>query len=131
VYLLLDSLQVAPCSSHIRLAKNHSVQMSTQCGWSAIQISLSLLNNTALKSRFGGADCHLCTWLGLTLSWYCAAMYDDRSVRSHVRRARDLISTASIHSSLSTALASEYEAKQADATGETPLLIPLQFLPNS
>ncbi|CAK9881826.1 unnamed protein product [Sphagnum jensenii] len=45
------------------------------------------------------------------------AMYDDRSVRSHVRRARDLISTASIHSSLSTALASEYEAKQADATG--------------
>ncbi|KAH9555476.1 hypothetical protein CY35_08G115300 [Sphagnum magellanicum] len=45
------------------------------------------------------------------------AMYDDRSVRSHVRRARDLISTASIHSSLSTALASEYETKQADATG--------------
>jgi hypothetical protein len=130
VYLLLDYLQVAPCSSHIRLAKNHSVQMPTQCGWSAIQISLSLLNNTALKSRFGGADCHSCTWLGLTLSWYCAAMYDDRSVRSHVRRARDLISTASIHSSLSTALASEYETKQADATGEPPLLIPLQFLPN-
>jgi hypothetical protein len=86
---------------------------------------------TALESRFGGADCHSCTWLGLTLSWYCAAMYDDRSVRSHVRRARDLISTASVHSSLSTALASEYEAKQADATGEPPLLIPLQFLPNS
>lgn len=41
------------------------------------------------------------------------ALYDDRMVRSHVRRTRDLISTSSIHSSLSTALAMEYEAKQA------------------
>lgn len=47
----------------------------------------------------------------------CTALYDDRMVRSHVRRTRDLISTASIHSSLSTALAMEYEAKQAGAEG--------------
>ncbi|KAL3680571.1 hypothetical protein R1sor_023527 [Riccia sorocarpa] len=45
------------------------------------------------------------------------ALYDDRSVRSHVRRTRDLISTANLHSSLSTALATEYEEKQA-ATGQ-------------
>ncbi|KAG0576037.1 hypothetical protein KC19_5G050100 [Ceratodon purpureus] len=41
------------------------------------------------------------------------AMYDDRMVRSHVRRTRDLISSALIHSSLSTALAVEYETNQA------------------
>ncbi|CAM6110974.1 unnamed protein product [Calypogeia fissa] len=45
------------------------------------------------------------------------AIYDDRSVRSHVRRTRDLLSTETLHSSLSTALATEYEAKQA-ASGQ-------------
>ncbi|KAG6557739.1 hypothetical protein Mapa_000505 [Marchantia paleacea] len=45
------------------------------------------------------------------------ALYDDRSVRSHVRRTRELISTDNLHSSLSTALATEYEEKQA-ASGQ-------------
>ena len=47
----------------------------------------------------------------------CAAIYDDRMVRSHVRRTRDLISSAFIHSSLSTALADEYETKQGGSAG--------------
>ena len=47
----------------------------------------------------------------LTGSCY-AALYDDRSVRSHVRRIRDLVSTPSLHSSLSTTFAMEYEANQ-------------------
>ena len=58
------------------------------------------------------------------------ALYDDRVVRSHVRRTRDLISTASIHSSLSTALAMEYEAKQAGAAGgfTSPLIAPDYYI---
>lgn len=53
----------------------------------------------------------------------CVALYDDRMVRSHVRRTRDLISTALIHSSLSTALAVEYEAKQAGSAGGSRLSV--------
>ncbi|XP_024538093.1 clustered mitochondria protein [Selaginella moellendorffii] len=40
------------------------------------------------------------------------AAYDDRSVRVHVRRTRDLISTSNIYFSVSTALAMEFERKQ-------------------
>lgn len=57
-------------------------------------------------------------FLHFVFSCECAAMYDDRMVRSHVRRTRDLISTALIHSSLSTALAVEYETKQAGSAGD-------------
>lgn len=48
--------------------------------------------------------------------WSRAAVYDDRSVRSHVRRTRDLLSMENMHASLSTTFATEYEAKQ-DASG--------------
>ncbi|KAJ7545279.1 hypothetical protein O6H91_09G113600 [Diphasiastrum complanatum] len=41
------------------------------------------------------------------------ALYDDRSVRAHVRRTRDLISASNTYSSLSTSLAIEHEAKQS------------------
>ncbi|KAK8914116.1 Clustered mitochondria protein [Platanthera zijinensis] len=37
------------------------------------------------------------------------AQYDDRSIRSHVRRARDLISISNLHTSLSTSLALQHE----------------------
>lgn len=46
------------------------------------------------------------------------ALYDDRSVRSHVRRIRDLVSTPSLHSSLSTTFAMEYEVNQHTPGGE-------------
>ncbi|XXG85431.1 hypothetical protein AAC387_Pa11g0508 [Persea americana] len=38
-----------------------------------------------------------------------AALYDDRSIRSHVRRARALLSLATLHASLSTSLALQHE----------------------
>ncbi|GBG58709.1 hypothetical protein CBR_g110 [Chara braunii] len=42
------------------------------------------------------------------------AFYDDRTVRNHVRRTRDLISTSNIHMSLSTKLAMEFEKSLAN-----------------
>ncbi|EEF49189.1 clustered mitochondria protein [Ricinus communis] len=41
-----------------------------------------------------------------------AAPYDDRSVRAHVHRTRELLSLSTLHSSLSTSLALEYETAQ-------------------
>ncbi|KAJ8624144.1 hypothetical protein MRB53_032674 [Persea americana] len=38
-----------------------------------------------------------------------AALYDDRSIRSHVRRARELLSLSTLHASLSTSLALQHE----------------------
>ncbi|VVB05448.1 unnamed protein product [Arabis nemorensis] len=38
-----------------------------------------------------------------------AALYDDRSIRAHVHRARDLLSLSTLHSSLSTTLALQYD----------------------
>jgi len=38
------------------------------------------------------------------------ALYDDRSIRAHVHRARDLLSLSTLHSSLSTTLALQYDA---------------------
>ncbi|CAM8964845.1 unnamed protein product [Rhodiola kirilowii] len=40
------------------------------------------------------------------------ALYDDRSIRAHVQRTRDLLSLSSHHSSLSTSLALEYETSK-------------------
>ncbi|KAH7444315.1 hypothetical protein KP509_02G073000 [Ceratopteris richardii] len=60
------------------------------------------------------------------------AVYDDRSVRTHVRRTRELLSTSSIHSSFSTALAMENEAKNKADSGsskeEAPELEGLGFM---
>ncbi|CAN1827682.1 Clustered mitochondria protein [Linum perenne] len=41
-----------------------------------------------------------------------AAPYDDRSIRAHVHRTRELISISTLHASLSTSLALEYERTQ-------------------
>uniref|UniRef100_A0A7N0UDV1 Clustered mitochondria protein homolog n=1 Tax=Kalanchoe fedtschenkoi TaxID=63787 RepID=A0A7N0UDV1_KALFE len=40
------------------------------------------------------------------------ALYDDRSIRAHVQRTRDLLSLSSHHASLSTSLALEYETSK-------------------
>lgn len=40
------------------------------------------------------------------------APYDDRSIRAHVHRTRELLSLSTLHASLSTSLALEYEAAQ-------------------
>ncbi|KAM7263463.1 hypothetical protein ACFE04_001146 [Oxalis oulophora] len=50
-----------------------------------------------------------------------AALYDDRSIRSHVHRTRDLLSLSNIHASLSTSLARQYEMTQNKApnSGDT------------
>ncbi|KAL8155095.1 clustered mitochondria protein [Apium graveolens] len=39
-----------------------------------------------------------------------AALYDDRSIRAHVHRTRELLSLSTLHSSLSTSLALQHEA---------------------
>lgn len=46
-----------------------------------------------------------------------AALYDDRSIRAHVHRTRELLSLSSLHASLSTSLALQYET--AKSSGET------------
>ncbi|CAN0877840.1 Clustered mitochondria protein [Linum grandiflorum] len=66
-----------------------------------------------------------------------AAPYDDRSIRAHVHRTRELISVSTLHSSLSTSLALEYEATQnkplaSDAVKpEVPELDGLGFMENA
>ncbi|XWS45688.1 hypothetical protein CRYUN_Cryun14cG0001200 [Craigia yunnanensis] len=44
-----------------------------------------------------------------------AALYDDRSIRAHVHRTRDLFSLSTLHASLSTSLALQYENAQSKA----------------
>ncbi|KAE8677489.1 Clustered mitochondria protein [Hibiscus syriacus] len=44
-----------------------------------------------------------------------AALYDDRSIRAHVHRTRDLLSMSTLHASLSTSLALQYEKAQSKA----------------
>lgn len=60
------------------------------------------------------------------------AVYDDRSVRTHVRRTRELLSTTSVHSSFSTALAMENDSKNKAESGvpktEAPELEGLGFM---
>ncbi|KAI5068426.1 hypothetical protein GOP47_0016771 [Adiantum capillus-veneris] len=60
------------------------------------------------------------------------AVYDDRSVRTHVRRTRELLSTSSVHSSFSTALAMENDLKNKADSGlpktEAPELEGLGFM---
>ncbi|KAE8038191.1 hypothetical protein FH972_010723 [Carpinus fangiana] len=49
------------------------------------------------------------------------ALYDDRSIRAHVHRTRELLSLSTLHSSLSTSLALQYETAQnkASSPGDT------------
>ncbi|XP_077210396.1 clustered mitochondria protein-like isoform X2 [Tasmannia lanceolata] len=60
------------------------------------------------------------------------ALYDDRSIRSHVRRARELLSLSSLHASLSTSLALQHETMQQTTTdtgkAEVPELDGLGFM---
>ncbi|XVE76684.1 hypothetical protein DITRI_Ditri13aG0001300 [Diplodiscus trichospermus] len=44
-----------------------------------------------------------------------AALYDDRSIRAHIHRTRDLLSLSTLHASLSTSLALQYENAQSKA----------------
>ncbi|XP_044493286.1 clustered mitochondria protein-like isoform X2 [Mangifera indica] len=45
-----------------------------------------------------------------------AALYDDRSIRAHVHRTRDLLSLSTLHASLSTSLALQYDLSQSKAS---------------
>nr|GEU47496.1 clustered mitochondria protein [Tanacetum cinerariifolium] len=45
-----------------------------------------------------------------------AALYDDRSIRAHVHRTRELLSLSTLHSSLSTSLALQHESNQNAAS---------------
>ncbi len=45
-----------------------------------------------------------------------AALYDDRSIRAHVHRTRELLSLSTLHASLSTSLALQYETTQNKAS---------------
>lgn len=57
------------------------------------------------------------------------ALYDDRSVRAHVYRTRELLSLSSLHASLSTSLALQHEVTQNKTTpGEVPELDGLGFM---
>ncbi|KAL0374290.1 UNVERIFIED_CONTAM: Clustered mitochondria protein [Sesamum radiatum] len=66
-----------------------------------------------------------------------AALYDDRSIRAHVHRTRELLSLSALHSSLSTTLALQHEtgrdasANLGDAVkAEMPELSNLGFMEN-
>ncbi|XP_062093707.1 clustered mitochondria protein [Humulus lupulus] len=57
------------------------------------------------------------------------ALYDDRSVRAHVYRTRELLSLSSLHASLSTSLALQHEMTQNKTSpGEVPELDGLGFM---
>ncbi|XP_023527346.1 clustered mitochondria protein-like isoform X2 [Cucurbita pepo subsp. pepo] len=47
------------------------------------------------------------------------ALYDDRSIRAHVHRTKDMLSLSTLHASLSTSLALEYELAQKNAAATT------------
>ena len=47
------------------------------------------------------------------------ALYDDRSIRAHVHRTRDMLSLSTLHASLSTSLAVQYELAQKNAAATT------------
>lgn len=46
-----------------------------------------------------------------------SAIYDERSIRSHLRRVRELLSLSSLHVSLSTSLALQQESAQGKSAG--------------
>lgn len=46
-----------------------------------------------------------------------AAQYDDRSIRAHVHRTRDLLCLSALHASVSTSLALQSETTQNKASG--------------
>ncbi|KAH6812998.1 tetratricopeptide repeat protein [Perilla frutescens var. frutescens] len=48
-----------------------------------------------------------------------AALYDDRSIRAHVHRTRELLSLLTLHSSLSTTLALQHETSRNSANNKT------------
>ncbi|KAG8363575.1 hypothetical protein BUALT_Bualt19G0036700 [Buddleja alternifolia] len=67
-----------------------------------------------------------------------AALYDDRSIRAHVHRTRELLSLSTLHSSLSTMLALQHEirkntsANSGDAVkADVPELDNLGFMENA
>ena len=55
-----------------------------------------------------------------------AALYDDRSIRAHVHRTRDLLSLSTLHASLSTSLALQYENAQSKAPNSGGLKLDLK-----
>ncbi|XP_047980101.1 clustered mitochondria protein-like isoform X1 [Salvia hispanica] len=66
-----------------------------------------------------------------------AALYDDRSIRAHVHRTRDLLSLSTLHSSLSTTLALQHDTGRNTANtkadtvkAEVPELDNLDFMEN-
>ncbi|CAL4885019.1 unnamed protein product [Urochloa decumbens] len=64
-----------------------------------------------------------------------AAIYDERSIRSHLRRVRELLSLSSLHVSLSTSLALQQESAQGKSSGSEKTVIPeldgLNFMEDS
>ncbi|KAJ0580125.1 putative clustered mitochondria protein [Helianthus annuus] len=52
-----------------------------------------------------------------------AALYDDRSIRAHVHRTRELLSLSTLHSSLSTSLALQHEMGQNATANSGGLLL--------
>uniref|UniRef100_A0A2N9FHE4 Clu domain-containing protein n=1 Tax=Fagus sylvatica TaxID=28930 RepID=A0A2N9FHE4_FAGSY len=62
-----------------------------------------------------------CLFVGSNMEIILAALYDDRSIRAHVHRTRELLSLSTLHASLSTSLALQYETTQnkASSPGDT------------
>jgi protein TIF31 len=52
-----------------------------------------------------------------------AGIYDERSIRSHLRRVRELLSLSSLHVSLSTSLALQQESAQGKSAGSEKTVI--------
>ncbi|XP_043691456.1 clustered mitochondria protein isoform X2 [Telopea speciosissima] len=53
-----------------------------------------------------------------------AGLYDDRSIRAHVHRARELLSLSTLHSSLSTSLALQHETTQNTTADSAKIVVP-------
>lgn len=67
-------------------------------------------------------------WLIIIRKIVFAALYDDRSVRAHVQRTRELLSLSNLHASLSTSLALQNEIAQNKAANSGGMDSSLPFI---
>ncbi|KAJ8615068.1 hypothetical protein MRB53_034440 [Persea americana] len=113
----LEPVSSVDSSASYRILKGdlglYPISVKTQSG-EKLELQLNPGDSVMNLRQFllEGPETYYCWWLLLG-----DALYDDRSIRSHVRRARELLSLSTLHASLSTTLALQHEKAQERAPG--------------
>jgi hypothetical protein len=68
------------------------------------------------RSSFFSDVLYQCLFCGSEIN-VLSAIYDERSIRSHLRRVRELLSLSTLHVSLSTSLTLQQESAQGKSAG--------------